>query len=80
MNSSQIRKYVESDIRLEKLDYLQPHEKTAFKAVDQLAQEIEKDGFQKDPIIVEKNSMVVLDGMHRLAALKKLSCKTALCY
>jgi len=80
MNSSQIRKYVESDIKLEKLDYLQPHEKTAFKAVDQLAQEIEKDGFQKDPIIVEKNSRVVLDGMHRLAALKKLSCKTALCY
>ncbi len=80
MNSSQIRNTVESDIRLEKLDSLQPHEKTAFKIVNQLAQEIEKDGFQKDPIIVEKNSMVVLDGMHRLAALKKLSCKTALCY
>lgn len=80
MNSSQIRNTVESDIKLEKLDYLRPHEKTAFKAVDQLAQAIEKDGFQKDPIIVEKNSMIVLDGMHRLAALKKLSCKTALCY
>ncbi len=80
MSSSQIRYAVESDIRLEKLDYLQPHEKTAFKAVDQLSQEIEKDGFQKDPIIIEKNSMVVLDGMHRLAALKKLSCKSALCY
>jgi uridine kinase len=80
MDSSQIRNAIESDIRLEKLEDLQPHEKTAFKAVDQLAQEIEADGFQKDPIIVEKNNMVVLDGMHRLAALKKLSCKTALCY
>ena len=80
MNSSQIRKYVESDIRLEKLDSLQPHEKTASRAVDQLAQEIEADGLQKDPMIVEKNSMVVLDGMHRLAALKKLECNAALCY
>lgn len=80
MNSSQIRNVVESDIRLEKLDSLLPHEKTAFKIVDQLAQEIENDGFQKDPIIVERDSSVVLDGMHRLAAFKKLSCKTVLCY
>ena len=80
MNSSQIRNIVESGIRLEKLDSLLPHEKTAFKIVDQLAQEIENDGFQKDPIIVERDSSVVLDGMHRLAAFKKLSCKTVLCY
>ena len=80
MNSLQIRNVVESDIRLEKLDSLLPHEKTAFKIVDQLAQEIENDGFQKDPIIVERDSSVVLDGMHRLAAFKKLSCKTVLCY
>ena len=80
MNSTQIRNVVESDIRLEKLESLLPHEKTAFKIVDQLAQEIENDGFQKDPIIVERDSSVVLDGMHRLAAFKKLSCKTVLCY
>jgi hypothetical protein len=80
MNSTQIRKTIETNIRLEKLDNLRPHEKTAFKAVDQLAQEIETDSIQKDPIIVERGSNVVLDGMHRLAALKKLSCKTALCY
>lgn len=80
MRLSQIRDEVEVTIRLEKLDSLKPHEKTDPKAVDQLAQEIETDGIQKDPIIVEKESRVVLDGMHRLAALKKLSCKNALSY
>lgn len=80
MHSSQIRKHVESDIRLENLDALHPHEKTDPKAVNQLAQEIEADGLQKDPIIVEKDSRVVLDGMHRLAALKKLACTSILCY
>lgn len=80
MDLVQYRKEIEEAIRLEKLDSLQPHEKTAPRVVEQLAQEIEADGFQKDPMIVEKNSKVVLDGMHRLAALKKLECNSALCY
>ncbi len=82
MDLLQSRKEIEEVIRLEKLEFLQPHEKTDPKAVEQLAQEIEADGVQKDPIIVtiENENMVVLDGMHRLAAFKKLSCKNILCY
>jgi hypothetical protein len=76
----QIRKEVEPAIRLEKLEALKPHEKTDPKAVEQLAYEIETEDMQKDPIIVERDSNIVLDGMHRLAALKKLSCTSALCY
>ncbi|MFX1519189.1 MAG: ParB N-terminal domain-containing protein [Promethearchaeota archaeon] len=80
MRLLQIREEVETAIRLEKLESLRPHEKTDPKVVEQLAHKIEIDGIQKDPIIVDRDSNVVLDGMHRLAALKKLSCTNTLCY
>lgn len=38
-----------------------------------------KDGVQRDPIIVDMESMVVLDGMHRLEALKHLGLTHAAC-
>ena len=38
-----------------------------------------KEGLQRDPIIVDMESMVVLDGMHRLGALKHLGLTHAVC-
>jgi hypothetical protein len=38
-----------------------------------------KEGLQRDPIIVDMESMVVLDGMHRLEALKHLGLTHAVC-
>jgi len=51
------------------------HEETIPELLEQLASEIEADGCVKNPIIVDQDSMVVLDGMHRMAALKKLKIK-----
>jgi len=51
------------------------HEETIPEALEKLTAEIEKDNVVRHPIIVDESSFVVLDGMHRVAALKKLNCK-----
>jgi len=48
------------------------HEETIPDILDQLAQSIKKDGCLKHPVIVDDKTHVVLDGMHRVAALEKL--------
>jgi hypothetical protein len=43
--------------------------------LNQLVKTISEDGLLKHPIIVDRKTLVVLDGMHRVAALKRLNCK-----
>jgi hypothetical protein len=58
---------------------LRPHEETIPAHVKQIADEMIRDGVQKDPIIIDKESATVLDGMHRLAAFKELKVENAVC-
>ena len=58
---------------------LRPHEDTIPRHVRELASEIERDGVQKDPIIIDRESATVLDGMHRLAAFQELKVENAVC-
>lgn len=51
------------------------HEEVIPAFLEELARSIKEDGCLKHPIIVDKASFVVLDGMHRVAALEKLGCK-----
>ena len=51
---------------------LLPHEQTIPSHVQKLSAEIGRDLVQKDPIIIDGESSVVLDGMHRLAAFDEL--------
>lgn len=70
-------------VRHEKLDLriylsssnlLLPHEETIHSRVSELEVSFRRDGVVRDPIIVDARSRVVLDGMHRLAALRELRC------
>lgn len=57
------------------------HEETIPKDLTDLKEKIETDGVLKAPILVDKNTNVVLDGMHRTAALNELGCNyTCVCY
>lgn len=47
------------------------HEEIIPSILDKLVKDIETSGLFRDPVIVDRNSNVVLDGMHRLAAAKK---------
>lgn len=54
---------------------LLPHEETIPELLKQLIASIKNVGCLNDPIIVDEDSLVVLDGVHRVAALKKLGCR-----
>ena len=43
--------------------------------MSKLIREIRKDGFLKNPIIVDRNTKVILDGHHRFNALRRMNCK-----
>ena len=57
------------------IDRLHHHEELVPGFLSQLAQEIERDGYLKHPVIVDERTLVVLDGTHRVEALKTLGCK-----
>jgi len=58
---------------------LRPHEETIASHVKWLAAEMKRDGVQKDPLIIDTESLTVLDGMHRLAAFISLGVENAVC-
>ncbi|MDG6985208.1 MAG: hypothetical protein JRM73_00485 [Nitrososphaerota archaeon] len=61
------------------LSSLLPHEEVIPRHVQQVAAEMARDKIQRDPIIIERESAVVLDGMHRLAAFRELKIENAVC-
>jgi len=65
---------LELEIKIEEIKKLYIHEEIIPKIVDWLSFEI-KWNMYKHPVIVDKETLVVLDGMHRVAALQHLGCK-----
>lgn len=59
-------------ITIEEVKNLRIHEEIIPEILSWLVNKIKKDGFFKDPVIVDEKTLVVLDGMHRVAAVEKL--------
>ena len=57
------------------IDALLLHEEPIPELLERLVASIKNDGCLNHPIIVDSESLLVLDGVHRVAALKKLKCK-----
>jgi hypothetical protein len=55
-----------------KISELKPHEQIQPDHLAKLREEIKKDGILKDPIIVDQNTLAILDGHHRYNSLKSL--------
>ncbi len=66
---------LELNIAISNIEDLYLHEEIVPDLLEQLTQAIDSDGYVKHPIIVDGGSLVVLDGMHRVAALKHLELK-----
>jgi len=71
------------DIQSDKLDLkiaivevesIHMHEETILELVQKLAADLLKDGIMRHPIIVDQETIVVLDGMHRAAASRMIGC------
>jgi hypothetical protein len=58
-----------------KIEELKEHEEIRPDYLEELKNEIVLDGILKMPIAVDKNHYIILDGHHRLHALKKIGCK-----
>jgi ParB-like chromosome segregation protein Spo0J len=62
------------DMELVELDKLKPHEGVDSVHLRELKKEIKGDGILKFAIAINKNRNIILDGHHRVAALKELGC------
>ena len=54
------------------IDLLRPHEQIDPNRLKEIKKQLIKDGVQREPIIIEGNNLIVLDGHHRIRALKDL--------
>lgn len=60
--------------KLTPLEALKPHEGIEQKRLNALREEIKSDGVLKLSIAVDKHTKVIIDGHHRVCALKELNC------
>ncbi|MBS7655983.1 ParB N-terminal domain-containing protein [Candidatus Bathyarchaeota archaeon] len=74
MNFKIASKNLEIKISLAPINKLHLHEETIPTLVDEIASSILEKEVIKNPVIVDKGSFVVLDGMHRVEAAKKVGC------
>lgn len=58
---------------------LRPHEEVIGALVQSIADGMKIQGFVRDPLVVDKEELVILDGMHRYGSLKLLGCRFAPC-
>jgi len=65
---------VRSSFALTRISELKEHEQTDPFHLEELKSELVRDGYQKNPIIVDVNYKVILDGHHRAKILRKLGC------
>jgi hypothetical protein len=68
-------KGLELNITALNIDDLHLHEQVIPAFLNKLEQSIKDSGYIRDPVIVDLESLVVLDGTHRVTALKKIGCK-----
>ncbi len=61
------------------LEKILPHESTIPSLVASVKKDIGRTGFQRDPIVIDRKTGVVLDGMHRRSALSSLGARYGLC-
>jgi hypothetical protein len=64
-------------VSLVEVDRLRTHEAVRKRRVRELVEEIRKESGLKRPVVVDRDSLVVLDGHHRLAALREMGVKKA---
>jgi hypothetical protein len=62
-------------IKLVELGKLHIHEEIIPELLDSMVDATKSSGMLRHPIIADMNTLVVLDGMHRVAALKKIKCR-----
>lgn len=63
------------DIAFIRIEDLREHEEIRPDYLEELKNEILSDGILKMPIAVDRSTYIILDGHHRLHALKRIGCR-----
>ncbi|HBL98633.1 TPA: hypothetical protein DDZ86_03250 [Candidatus Dependentiae bacterium] len=63
---------MKSYVKIVDINQIKQHEQIRKGHLKEIKSQIEADGFINDPIIVDANTMIILDGHHRYNALKQL--------
>ena len=63
-------------LALKRVEEMKPHEETVQEDLNGIVRALQRDPTLRHPIIADSGSGAVLDGTHRLAALKQLDCRT----
>lgn len=71
---------VDFTFRIVRLEELRRHEEVDPEALRALRDEISRDGELRCPVIVDDTSRVILDGHHRVSALRDLGCRLVPAY
>ena len=69
---SKKRKSKKDEVVFFEIEELKEHEEIRPEYLEALKNEIQSDGILKMPICIDKNTCIILDGHHRLQALKRL--------
>jgi|GEM_PF-573575 hypothetical protein len=69
----------EVNLSIINIEDLKPHENTISELLSSLITDIHTSATQKDPILVDSDSHIVLDGMHRLEALRSVGARFIVC-
>jgi len=67
-------------IKIIKNNLIKQHEQIRKSHLFDLIKEIKHDGFIRNPIIVDKNTMIILDGHHRFNAIKSIGLTSSPVY
>src|SRR2546428_9163977 len=70
----------ELKLSIRRMDLLRPHEETSDELVKSLRTRMTEEWIQRDPIVIDEKNSIILDGMHRFAALKSLGTRHAVCF
>ncbi len=73
--SKEINLLIPDHVCFVEMETLKEHEEIRPEYLEQLKDEILLDGILKMPIAVDKTTYIILDGHHRLHALKRIGCK-----
>ena len=68
------------NLKVVPISQLRPHEETVGRLSDSLGRSLLRDGVQRDPIVVDEASGIVLDGMHRVQSLKTMGARSVVAY
>ena len=66
-------------LSLRPIQSLKPHEEVVTYELGLIIHDLERENLLRHPLIVDQSTGVILDGTHRLAALKALDCRLAPC-